>query len=255
LAADPRLILEDVRAGYGALDILNGVDLDIGPGEFVALMGPNGAGKSTLIKTIFGMTTFKSGRIHWKGESIAGLKPKAILQRGIGIVPQGRCNFPLMSVEENLEMAGYIVRDRAIRAERDYVYGLFPILKERCHQLAGNLSGGEQQLLETAMAVLRRPDVVLIDEPSVGLSPAAISIVFKELHRLHADGRTVILVEQNTRKAMEVAERAVVLRLGKVIWDGRTEDITHTQLGELFMSGQIAPPPAAPSTASDRSHA
>ncbi|MEQ1648227.1 MAG: ABC transporter ATP-binding protein [Hyphomicrobiaceae bacterium] len=253
MAAEPRLVLHDVRAGYGALDILNGVDLDVGPGEFVALMGPNGAGKSTLIKTIFGMTTFKSGQIHWKGEQIGGLKPKAILSRGIGIVPQGRCNFPLMTIEENLDMAGYIVRDRGIKAEKDYVYSLFPILRNRRHQLAGNLSGGEQQLLETAMAVLRRPDVILIDEPSVGLSPAAIGIVFKELNRLHAGGCTIILVEQNTRKAMEVAERAVVLRLGKVIWDGRANEITHRELGDLFMSGQIANRSAAP-TSTERSH-
>jgi branched-chain amino acid transport system ATP-binding protein len=239
LAADLNLRLEDVRAGYGALDILNGVDLAIGPGEFIALMGPNGAGKSTLIKTIFGMTTFKSGRIVWKGRDIGGAKSTDILSSGIGIVPQGRCNFPLMTVDENLEMAAYIIHDRNVKAEREYVFGLFPILAERRHQLAGNLSGGEQQLLETAMAVLRRPDVILIDEPSVGLSPAAISIVFKELHRLHADGRTIILVEQNTRKAMEVAERAVVLRLGKVIWDGRTRDITHGELGDLFMTGEI----------------
>lgn len=239
MAADTTLSIEDVYAGYGQLDILNGVDLKIGPGEFVALMGPNGAGKSTLLKTIFGMTTFKRGVIRWKGNNIGGARSRTVLSQGIGIVPQGRCNFPLMTVEENLEMASYIVRDREARADRDYVFGLFPVLRERRASLAGNLSGGEQQLLETAMAVLRRPDVILIDEPSVGLSPQAITTVFTELKRLHADGRTIVLVEQNTKKAMEVAERAVVLRLGKVIWDGRTSDITHAELGELFMTGQL----------------
>lgn len=240
------LSIEDLYAGYGPLDILNGVDLKIGPGEFVALMGPNGAGKSTLLKTIFGMTTFKRGAIRWKGNNIGGAKPRTVLAQGIGIVPQGRCNFPLMTVEENLEMASYIVRDRGARADRDHVFGLFPVLRERRASLAGNLSGGEQQLLETAMAVLRRPDVILIDEPSVGLSPQAISTVFAELKRLHADGRTIVLVEQNTKKAMQVAERAVVLRLGKVIWDGRTTDITHAQLGELFMTGQLGGGTAGP---------
>ena len=233
------LSIEGLHAGYGSFDILNGVDLKIGPGEFIALMGPNGAGKSTLLKTIFGMTTFKGGAIRWKGTDIGGAKPRTILAQGIGIVPQGRCNFPLMTVEENLEMASYIVRDREARVDRDYVFGLFPVLKERRASLAGNLSGGEQQLLETAMAVLRRPEIILIDEPSVGLSPQAISTVFAELKRLHADGRTILLVEQNTKKAMQVAERAVVLRLGKVIWDGRTSDITHAELGELFMTGQL----------------
>ena len=240
MADDTTLSIEDLYAGYGQLDILNGVDLKIGPGEFVALMGPNGAGKSTLLKTIFGMTTFKRGTIRWKGNNIGGAKPRTVLSQGIGIVPQGRCNFPLMTVEENLEMASYIVRDREARADRDYVFGLFPVLRERRASLAGNLSGGEQQLLETAMAVLRLPDVILIDEPSVGLSPQAITTVFAELKRLHADGRTIVLVEQNTKKAMQVAERAVVLRLGKVIWDGRTADITHAELGELFMTGQLS---------------
>jgi len=247
LAAESTLAIEDVYAGYGALDILNGVNLRTGPGEFIALMGPNGAGKSTLLKTIFGMTTFKRGAIRWKGNAIGGAKPREILSQGIGIVPQGRCNFPFMTIEENLEMASYVIRDREVRAERDYVYDLFPVLKERRRQLAGNLSGGEQQLLEMAMAVLRRPEILLIDEPSVGLSPQAISIVFMELKRLHADGRTILLVEQNTRKAMEVAERAVVLRLGKVIWDGPKTNITHAELGELFMTGQI-------DSADDQSH-
>ena len=239
MAAESTLSIEDVYAGYGTIDILNGVNLRTGPGEFIALMGPNGAGKSTLLKTIFGMTTFKRGAIRWKGNNIGGARPREILSQGIGIVPQGRCNFPFMTIEENLEMACYIVKDREVKAERDYVYGLFPVLKERRYQLAGNLSGGEQQLLEMAMAVLRRPEILLIDEPSVGLSPQAITTVFTELKRLHADGRTVLLVEQNTRKAMEVAERAVVLRLGKVIWDGRKVDITHAELGQLFMTGQI----------------
>jgi branched-chain amino acid transport system ATP-binding protein len=239
LAAEATLSIEDVYAGYGALDILNGVNLQTRPGEFIALMGPNGAGKSTLLKTIFGMTTFKRGAIRWKGGQIGGAKPREILSQGIGIVPQGRCYFPFMTIEEYLEMASYVIKDREVRAECDYVYGLFPVLKERRYQLAGNLSGGEQQLLEMAMAVLRRPEILLIDEPSVGLSPQAISIVFAELKRLHADGRTILLVEQNTRKAMEVAERAVVLRLGKVIWDGPKANITHAELGDLFMTGQI----------------
>ncbi|MBL8697657.1 MAG: ABC transporter ATP-binding protein [Alphaproteobacteria bacterium] len=239
MAADATLEIADVHAGYGPLEILHGVDMLAPAGQFVALMGPNGAGKSTLLKTIFGMTTFKGGAIRWKGRDIGGAKPKDILSRGIAYVPQGRCNFPLMTVEENLEMAAYTIRDREVAAERDHVYGLFPKLRERRHQFAGNLSGGEQQLLEMAMAVLRRPEILLIDEPSAGLSPQAIAIVFAELKRLHDGGRTILLVEQNTRKAMEVAERAVVLRLGKVIWDGATAAISHAALGRLFMTGRL----------------
>ena len=237
--AEPSLSIKGLRAGYGSLDILNGVDLDVPQGQFVALMGPNGAGKSTLLKTLYGMTTIKGGSIDWQGKDITALKSRAILAEGISWVPQGRCNFPVMTVDENLQMAAYTLRDSKVRAERDYVYDLFPILKTRRNTLAGNMSGGEQQLLEVAMAVLQRPKILLVDEPSVGLSPTAIGIVFDELLRINAAGQTILLVEQNTKKAMAVAQRAVILRLGKVIWDGRPADITHDQLGELFLTGRM----------------
>ena len=237
MAAD--LLIKNLRAGYGHLDILHDVSLTVRQGEFVALLGPNGAGKSTLLKTLDGMTTHKGGSITWKGQEIAGGKPRQFLSHGFGYVPQGRCNFPTMSVDENLEMAAYTIKDGDIEGERRYVYELFPILYRRRNEFAGNMSGGEQQLLEMAMAVLRRPEILLVDEPSVGLSPQAITIVFNELKRLHQGGRTVLLVEQNTRKAMEAAERAVVLRLGKVIWDSPVGEVSHTDLGELFMTGRV----------------
>lgn len=231
------LEIKDLRAGYGHLDILHGVNLNIQHGEFVTLLGPNGAGKSTLLKSLFGMTTHKGGSIQWKGKDIAGLRPQTMLAHGIAYVPQGRCNFQLMSIDENLEMAAYTIKDGDLKAEREYVYDLFPILRQRRNELAGNLSGGEQQLLEMAMAVLRRPEILLVDEPSVGLSPQAITLVFNELKRLHQGGRTILLVEQNTRKAMQAADRAVVLRLGKVIWDSPVAELSHEKLGELFMTG------------------
>lgn len=236
---EPSLSIKGLRAGYGSLDILNGVDLDVPQGQFVALMGPNGAGKSTLLKTLYGMTTVKGGSINWQGKDISALKSRAILAEGISWVPQGRCNFPVMTVDENLQMAAYTLRDSKVKAERDYVYNLFPILKTRRNTLAGNMSGGEQQLLEVAMAVLQRPKILLVDEPSVGLSPTAIGIVFDELLRINAAGQTILLVEQNTKKAMAVAQRAVILRLGKGIWDGRPADITHDELGELFLTGRM----------------
>jgi branched-chain amino acid transport system ATP-binding protein len=238
LAAEGTLSIKDLRAGYGSLDILNGVTLDIPPGQFVALMGPNGAGKSTLLKTLFGLTTIKSGEISWQNRNLARLKSRQILGAGVSYVPQGRCNFPLMTVDENLRLAAYTLHDAGVKAERAYVYDLFPILQKRRSALAGNMSGGEQQLLEMAMALLQRPKVLLVDEPSVGLSPAAITIVFDELKRIHASGRTILLVEQNTKKAMEVAERAVILRLGKLIWDGAPNAITYDELGELFLTGR-----------------
>jgi branched-chain amino acid transport system ATP-binding protein len=234
------LEIDNLRAGYGHLDILHGVDLKIRHGEFVTLLGPNGAGKSTLLKSLFGMTTHKGGAIRWKGKDIAGLRPQVMLGHGIAYVPQGRCNFQLMSIDENLEMAAYTIKGGDLKGEREYVYDLFPILRKRRNELAGNMSGGEQQLLEMAMAVLRRPEILLVDEPSVGLSPQAITLVFNELKRLHKGGRTILLVEQNTRKAMEAAERAVVLRLGKVIWDSPVEALSTADLGELFMTGKRA---------------
>jgi branched-chain amino acid transport system ATP-binding protein len=237
--AESSLSIKELRAGYGSLDILNGVDLDVPQGQFVALMGPNGAGKSTLLKTLYGLTTVKGGRINWRGKDITAYKSRAILAEGISYVPQGRCNFPVMTVDENLQMASYTLRDDRVKGERNYVYDLFPILKTRRNTLAGNMSGGEQQLLEVAMAVLQRPKILLVDEPSVGLSPTAIGIVFDELLRINATGQTILLVEQNTKKAMAVAQRAVILRLGKVIWDGRPADITHDELGELFLTGRM----------------
>ena len=237
--AETSLSIAGLRAGYGSLDILNGVDLDVPQGQFVALLGPNGAGKSTLLKTLYGMTTIKGGAIRWQGKDIAGLASREILAQGVSLVPQGRCNFPLMTIDENLQMAAYTLRDAKVKADRDYVYELFPILRKRRTTLAGNMSGGEQQLLEVAMAVLQRPRILLVDEPSVGLSPAAIGIVFDELLRINAMGQTILLVEQNTKKAMEVAQRAVILRLGKVIWDGKPAEISHDELGELFMTGKM----------------
>jgi len=240
--------IKQLHAGYGHLEILHGVDLTIQQGEFVTLLGPNGAGKSSLLKTIFGMTTFRGGSIVSRGEEIGRLKSQAILTKGIAYVPQGRCNFPMMSVDENLELAAHMVRDKNSRQEREAIYDLFPVLQQRRRQFAGNLSGGEQQILEMAMAVLRRPEVLLIDEPSVGLSPQAITQVFNELKRLHECGKTIVLVEQNTRRAMQVAKRAVVLRLGKVIWDSPVEALSHDRLGELFMVGNRTHETAEPVT-------
>ena len=231
------LELQSVTRRFGANRAVDDVSLAIEPGSFVGVIGRSGAGKSTLLKSLFGMTTHKGGSIQWKGKDIAGLRPQTMLAHGIAYVPQGRCNFQLMSIDENLEMAAYTIKDGDLKADREYVYDLFPILRQRRNELAGNLSGGEQQLLEMAMAVLRRPEILLVDEPSVGLSPQAITLVFNELKRLHQGGRTILLVEQNTRKAMQAADRAVVLRLGKVIWDSPVAELSHEKLGELFMTG------------------
>lgn len=244
MPADPNTLdIAGLRAGYGPLEIIRGLNLRVEPGEFVALMGPNGAGKSTLLKTLFGMTTITDGAITWEGRSLRGMKSGDILRAGIAFCPQGRCNFPMMTVDENLDMASYADPRGTTQADRDYVFDLFPILRERRRQPAGYMSGGEQQMLEMGMAMLMKPRLLLIDEPSVGLSPQSVQKCFDEMIRINKAGCTVLLVEQNTRKAMQVASRAAVLRLGEVIWSGPPSDISFEQLGEIFMTGKL---PGAP---------
>lgn len=233
------LALQGLHAGYGKTAVLNGVDLQLQKGEFVSLLGPNGAGKSTMLRTIFGLTSVLAGTMRFKGTDITGARPGAILRSGISYVPQGRCNFPLMTIAENLDLATFHRKDDAVAADVEAVYERFPLLKEHRRRMASHLSGGQQQVLELAMAFLRRPELLLVDEPSMGLAPQAIALVFEELRRLRADGLTILLVEQNTAKAMEVSDRIVVLRLGKVVWDSPRAQIDHQQLGELFLARKV----------------
>jgi branched-chain amino acid transport system ATP-binding protein len=235
------LNITNLHSGYKKLKILQGINFSAHRGDIVAIMGPNGAGKSTLLRTIFGMCNIMDGTIQYLDEDLRGLKPQQILTRGVSYVPQGRCNFPLMTVQENLEMAAYLQRDKEqIRKERQYIYELFPILSERRRQLASNLSGGEQQVLELGMALLRQPKLLLIDEPSMGLAPQIVNWVFREIQRLQKTDVTVLLVEQNVRKVMEIAERTVVMRLGQIIWDGSTRGITLEDLAEMFLTGKAS---------------
>lgn len=249
---DKAMEIRDLRAGYGSLEIVHNVSLTIQPGEFVCLLGPNGAGKSTLLKSLYGMSTVMGGSIRFGGQELAGLKPQQIISHGIAFVPQGRCNFPLMTVAENLEMAVHTRRDAGVDADIKGIYEKFPFLYQRRQQMASSLSGGEQQMLETAMALLRRPQFLLIDEPTMGLSPQTIGMVFRELQNLHAAGHGILLVEQNTKKAMEVAQRAVVLRLGQVIWDGPTQEISHAELGSLFLTGKLPDTSSSTTLGGDR---
>ncbi|MGH8765474.1 MAG: ABC transporter ATP-binding protein [Burkholderiales bacterium] len=240
-AVAPFLDVRGLHAGYGRTAVLNGVDLRLDRGEFASLLGPNGAGKSTLLRTLFGMTTVHSGTMRYDGADLVRATSGEILRRGVSYVPQGRCNFPLMTIEENLDLAAYHRRDKdAVAADTAAAYERFPLLKEHRRRLASHLSGGQQQILELAMAFLRRPALLLIDEPSMGLAPQAIALVFDELARLRRDGLTILLVEQNTAKAMEVSGRVVVMRLGRIVWDGARTDIDHRQLGELFLARKTA---------------
>ncbi|MEU4565265.1 ABC transporter ATP-binding protein [Micromonospora sp. NPDC023956] len=220
LPSTPLLTLRDVHAGYQDVEILRGIDLDLRRGETVCVVGANGAGKSTLLRTVFGMVATRRGSIRVDGVEVSREPPRARLARGVVLVPQGRCNFPRMSVEENLRMGGYTLPRRAVAAGIDRAYQTFPVLRERRGQAAGNLSGGEQQLLEMAMALMLDPTVVLIDEPSLGLSPRMRHLVFAALHGLAAHQVGVLLVEQNAVQALRVADRGLVVELGRVTKSG-----------------------------------
>ncbi|MEK7878526.1 MAG: ABC transporter ATP-binding protein, partial [candidate division NC10 bacterium] len=212
---------EAVVAGYGKLQILHGVTLEVRPGEIVCVIGPNGAGKSTAFKTIVGFLQPKSGRILFDGSEITGLRPDQILRRGLAYVPQGRIVFPQMTVRENLEMGGYIESDRVrLREAMDRVFTLFPILGERRTQKAGTMSGGEQQMVAVGRALMTTPKLILLDEPSLGLSPRLVTLIFDKLLEMKQAGYTLAVVEQNAAKVLSVADRGYVLELGVNRFEG-----------------------------------
>ncbi|GIX46900.1 MAG: ABC transporter ATP-binding protein [Candidatus Tectimicrobiota bacterium] len=233
------LSVEKIVAGYGKMDILHGVSLHVRAGEVVSIIGPNGAGKSTVFKTIMGYLTPRQGRVCFDGADITGLRPDQVMRRGLSYVPQGRIVFPLMTVLENLEMGAYTERNRArFRATLERVYELFPILAERRHQKAGTLSGGEQQMLAIGRALMVSPKLLLLDEPSLGLAPRFVTMVFETVKRLRALGLTLVIVEQNAVRALEVADRGYVLELGR----NRFEDtghrlLTNPEVKRLYLGG------------------
>jgi len=238
VAEPPLMAVRGLAAGYGPLRIVGDVDLEVRAGELVAIMGPNGAGKSTLLKALFGLATEHAGTIELDGCPLQGRRPRERVAAGLAYVPQGRCNFPLMSVTENLEMALHQAPASRVREGLERARRLFPVLAARAGERAGNLSGGEQQMLEMAMVMVRAPKLLLLDEPTIGLAPTTIAEVFREISRLHAGGLTVLLVEQNTHKAMQIARRAVVMRMGRVIYDGAA-NLGPEALGSLFLRGVL----------------
>lgn len=211
------LELREVQAGYGHIQPLRAVSLKVGAGEIVTLIGANGAGKSTTLMTVCGVVPAQAGEILFEGESLRGLSPESIVGRGIVQVPEGRRIFPRMSVLENLEMGAYLRRDPAgICRDLEHVMELFPILAERRHQAGGTLSGGEQQMLAISRALMARPKLLLLDEPSLGLAPLVIRQIFAIIRRINAEGTTVFLVEQNANQALKLAHRGYVLETGRV---------------------------------------
>jgi branched-chain amino acid transport system ATP-binding protein len=230
---------EDIRAGYGKMEILHGVSLEVRPGEIVSLIGPNGAGKSTAFKTIVGLVRAKSGRVVFDGRDTTGMPPYEILRLGLAYVPQGRIVFPQMTVLENLEMGAYIEQDQTrVQGALQRVYALFPILEQRKRQLAGSLSGGEQQMVAIGRALMTTPKLILLDEPSLGLSPKFVTLIFEKLAEMKHAGYTMMVVEQNAAKALAVADRGYVLELGQNRFTGAGHALLNDpEVKRLYLGG------------------
>jgi len=232
----PLLAVEDVFAGYVQdLNILQGVNFRINAGELVAVIGPNGAGKSTLAKTIFGLLTPNRGKIWFKGENIVGLKPNQIVERGMCYVPQIANVFPSLTIEENLEMGAFI-RNVPLTPLKQQIFATFPVLAQRRRQRAGTLSGGERQQLAMGRALMLQPNLLLLDEPSAALSPLLVNSVFEQIQRINQTGTAIVLVEQNARKALSMADRGYVLDTGRDRFEGRGSDLLNDpKVGALYL--------------------
>jgi len=225
------LEVDNVHTFYGHIEALKGVSLTVDEGEIVTLIGANGAGKSTTLKTISGLLRPRQGAIRFNGQDLSAVPAHKIVDQGIVQVPEGRRVFGRLSVEENLEMGAYARKEkREIEASFDRVFTLFPRLKERRHQVAGTLSGGEQQMLATGRALMANPKVLLMDEPSMGLAPVLVDSIFDTIQGLHRSGTTILLVEQNARMALQVADRGYVLQSGEVVLSGSAADLRANEM-------------------------
>lgn len=222
------LELVDVSARYNGTQVLHGVSLTVEPGKITTIIGANGAGKTTTLKCIMGILRPFQGRILWHGRDMTLLGTREIVKSGITMVPEGRHVFPYMSVSENLDMGAYLRQDKdGAKQDRDWVYELFPVLKTRRRQAAGTLSGGEQQMLAVGRALMSAPDILLMDEPSMGLAPMLVDEVFQVICRIKEMGKTVLLVEQNAVKALDVADKGYVLELGTTVLSGTGSELLN----------------------------
>ncbi|HTW51481.1 MAG TPA: ABC transporter ATP-binding protein [Stellaceae bacterium] len=240
----PLLAVEGLAAGYTDEPVICDVSLAIPSGSITTIIGPNGAGKSTLLGALYGTARRFAGKILFEGAEIQALAPAARLQRGIGLVPQGRCNFPLMSVHENLELGTYSLPRAEAKAAIARMVALFPVLAQRWRVHAGNLSGGEQQILEMAMVMAAGPRLLLLDEPSLGLSPANQGLVFRMVEDIRAGGVTVLLVEQNAIAALRISDTAIVMELGRKRLEGCARDVlADPSLRAAYLGGAAQPDP------------
>jgi ABC-type branched-subunit amino acid transport system ATPase component len=238
---EPALVLDGVVAGYGGGDVLRDVSFTVPDGAITCVVGPNGAGKSTVMRVISGLLRPRLGTVTLRGEKLAGKSPRQILQLGVVQVPQNHSLFKDMTVAENIDLGGYLISDRAkVAARVDAVYDLFPQVKGWANMKAGSLSGGQQRLVEFARALMLDPVLILLDEPSMGLSPMVLRSVFDAARQMNANGATVLLVEQNARAGLKLADRGVVMENGTVRLTGTGREVLeHPEIGELYLGGAV----------------
>lgn len=221
------LKVSGIHAGYGKIQVLKDVSLEVEEGTIVTILGANGAGKSTTMKSVSGLLKPSGGKISFLGEDVTGLRPDQLLRKGIALVPEGRQILAGMTVLENLEMGAYHRKDADIDADLNKMLERFPILKEREKQLGGTLSGGQQQMLAIARAIMSRPKLLLLDEPSMGLAPLVVADIFKIIKEINQSGTTVLLVEQNARQALKISDKGYVLETGKIVASGNAKELLN----------------------------
>lgn len=233
------LQIKQLVAGYGHITALKSIDLSVPEGSIVSLIGANGAGKTTTMKTIMGLVHPSAGQVMFQDQAITGLKVHHVVSKGISLVPEGRSILAQMTVLENLEMGAYLRKDQAVQSDLKKVFERFPILEERMQQLGGTLSGGQQQMLAIGRALMARPKLLLLDEPSMGLAPLVVADIFKVIQEINRDGTTILLVEQNVRQALKIAHYAYVMETGRIVLHGEANTVANDpKVLEAYLGGR-----------------
>jgi len=232
------LSVHDIEVCYGQITALHGISLDVAKGEIVTLIGANGAGKTTTLRTISGLLKPRTGDVSYNGSSIVGKKPHVVTAMGISHVPEGRGIFANLTVQDNLELGAYLRKDKIKQSEYDRIFALFPVLKDRIKQNAGTLSGGEQQMLAISRALMSKPQVLLLDEPSLGLAPQMVQTIFRVIREINAEGTTILLVEQNAHMALVTAHRGYVMETGRIVLADETKALLASdRIKKAYLGG------------------